>query len=61
VLHRSIAEYVGLRTVSVHYPDLARQKSYTQHEVLRADIVSDWHLGWVALFASSLVCCMGRG
>jgi hypothetical protein len=32
-------------TVKAHYPDLARQKSYTQDEVLNAHIVSDWHLG----------------
>lgn len=44
-MHRSIAEYTGMRTVKAHYPDLARQKSYTQDEVLNAHIVSDWHLG----------------
>ena len=32
-------------TVKAHYPDLARQKSYTQDEALNAHIVSDWHLG----------------
>ena len=57
VLHRSLAEYAGLRTVKVHHPDLARQESYTQDEVLQADIVSDWHLGWVPNALYTLPSC----